>query len=287
MGGSTDVDAAFQWMIERSGGGDVVILRASGTDAYNPYIKALGKVNSVETLKIDSRRLAQDDGVARIIRGAEMLFIAGGDQAQYVEYWKDTKVMDAINDLIRVKKIPVAGTSAGAAVLGGFYFSGERGSVTSQTALANPYAREITLHKQDFVDAPLLKNVLIDQHFSQRERQGRMLTFLGRIMTDWKLEPRGIAVDEKTAVCIDENGVAQVMGENKAWFLKTDATKPPESLAANQSLTWNHNGKAVWVAGLSAKDANRMNVRTFEYQTPVGSSVWWSTIGGKLFFIND
>src|SRR5690606_29240729 len=35
MGGGTDVDAAFQWMIARSGGGDAVIIRASGTDAYN------------------------------------------------------------------------------------------------------------------------------------------------------------------------------------------------------------------------------------------------------------
>src|SRR5690349_15264404 len=35
MGGGKDVDAAFQWMMGRSGGGDVVIIRASGTDAYN------------------------------------------------------------------------------------------------------------------------------------------------------------------------------------------------------------------------------------------------------------
>src|SRR5476651_1015543 len=41
VGGGKDVDAAFKWMINRSGGGDVVVIRASGTDAYNPYIKAL------------------------------------------------------------------------------------------------------------------------------------------------------------------------------------------------------------------------------------------------------
>lgn len=84
MGGSTDVDAAFQWMIARSGGGDVVVIRASGTNAYNPYISKLGKINSVETLKIDSRELANNDTVAAVIRNAEMLFIAGGDQANYM-----------------------------------------------------------------------------------------------------------------------------------------------------------------------------------------------------------
>src|SRR3954466_6387314 len=55
IGGGRDVDEAFKWMIDRSGGGDVVIIRASGKDGYNPYIYGLGKVNSVETLKIDSR----------------------------------------------------------------------------------------------------------------------------------------------------------------------------------------------------------------------------------------
>src|ERR1700712_3789411 len=88
MGGGKDVDAAFKWMINRSGGGDVVIIRASGTAAYNPYIFGLGKVNSVETLKIDSRELANNDTVVRIIRNAEMLFIAGGDQSNYMKYWK-------------------------------------------------------------------------------------------------------------------------------------------------------------------------------------------------------
>src|SRR5262249_25823034 len=41
MGGGTDVDAAFQWMCQRSGGGDFLVIRATGTDAYNPYIQQL------------------------------------------------------------------------------------------------------------------------------------------------------------------------------------------------------------------------------------------------------
>ena len=41
MGGGTDVDAAFQWMCERAGGGDFVVIRTTGTDAYNPYIQEL------------------------------------------------------------------------------------------------------------------------------------------------------------------------------------------------------------------------------------------------------
>lgn len=289
MGGGTDVDAAFQWMISRSGGGDVVIIRATGTDAYNPYVKNLGTVNSVETLKIDSRKLADDDGVARIIRNAEMLFIAGGDQSDYTGYWKGTKVMAAINYLLNEKKVPVGGTSAGAAILSNYYYTGERGSVTSAEALANPYAQTITIGRDDFLQAPFLQNVITDQHFSQRAREGRSAVFLGRIMKDWSKTPNAIAVDERTAVCIDENGMAEVLGTNKAFFLKTGMGKTPEALNANQAVTWNNDGKAIHASVISAAVRNnQFNVNTFEPANTLGlESYWWSIVAGNMIIVTQ
>lgn len=283
MGGEADVDAAFRWMIERSGGGDVVIIRASGTDAYNPYVKGLGNVNSVETLKIDSRKLAEDDGVAQIIRNAEMLFIAGGDQSDYTGYWKGTKVMAAINYLLTEKKVPVGGTSAGAAILGNYYFSAERGGVDSPEALANPYAQRVMIGRDDFLKVPFLQNVITDQHFSQRDRQGRSVAFLGRIMKDWTKTPYGIAVDERTAVCIDETGMAAVLGANRAFFLKTDAAKVPETFSTNTPITWNHDSKAIEVSAISATaSGNKFNMNTFEPASTSGlEKFWWSVVSGQ------
>lgn len=284
MGGGADVDDAFRWMIDRSGGGDVVIIRATGTDAYNPYVKKLGQVNSVETLKIDSRKLADNDDVAQIIRNAEMLFIAGGDQSDYTGYWKGTKVMAAINYLLTEKKVPVGGTSAGAAILGNYYFSGERGGLDSPEALANPYATRVMLGRDDFLKAPYLGNVITDQHFSQREREGRMAVFLGRIMKDWSKAPYGIAVDEKTAVCIDETGTAEVIGSNKAFFLKTDAAKTPETFTTNTPVTWNREGKAIQISAISGTySSNKFNVNTFEPISTTGWELsWWSVNSGVL-----
>lgn len=288
MGGGTDVDSAFQWMINRSGGGDVVIIRATGTDAYNPYIKNLGTVNSVETLKIDSRKLADDDGVARIIRNAEVLFIAGGDQSDYTGYWKGTKVMAAINYLMNEKKVPVGGTSAGAAILGNYYYTGERGSVNSAEALANPYIQSITLGKDDFLQTPFLQNVITDQHFSQRTREGRTAVFLGRIMKDWAKTPNGIAVDERTAVCIDENGIAEVFGTNKAFFLKTSTGKTPEFLNANQVVTWNNDGKAINASVIAAPGGGKFNLNTFEPANTIGlESYWWSVVAGNMVIVTQ
>ena len=81
MGGGTDVDAAFQWMCARSGGGDFLVIRATGTDAYNPYIKQLcPNVKSVATLIIPTQAAANDDRVINYILQAKAIWIAGGDQ---------------------------------------------------------------------------------------------------------------------------------------------------------------------------------------------------------------
>lgn len=145
MGGSTDVDAAIAWMIARAKGGDVVVIRASGSTGYNDYIyKDLGGVNSVETLLINTRELAMNPQVANRIRQAELLFIAGGDQGNYVKFWKDTPMAAAINYLIKDKKVPVGGTSAGCAILGEMTYSALNGTIRSEEALTNPYDARIT-----------------------------------------------------------------------------------------------------------------------------------------------
>jgi cyanophycinase len=253
MGGSTDVDEAFRWMIQKSGGGDFVVIRASGADGYNPYIYSdLGGVNSVETLILDSRTKAQDATVAQKIRNAEALFIAGGDQANYVNYWKDTPVADAINFLINTKKVPVGGTSAGCAIMGQQYFGALSGSVTSSQALANPYNRYMTIGNSDFVNNPFLLATITDTHYNNPDRKGRHFTFLARMVKDWSLNAKGIGVEERTAVLIDQNGLAKVVGTNKAYFLLRNNGSNPEQCVSKQTLTWNNNQQAVKVYEIQA-----------------------------------
>ncbi|MBB6110179.1 cyanophycinase [Mucilaginibacter lappiensis] len=285
IGGGRDVDEAFKWMIDRSGGGDVVIIRASGKNGYNPYIYGLGKVNSVETLKIDSRELANNDTVAYIIRNAEMLFIAGGDQSNYMNYWRGTKTMDAINYLLNVKHVPVGGTSAGCAIMGGIYYSGENASVTADQALANPYNPLVKLYHDDLLHAPFLQSVITDQHYITRDRQGRHVAFLSRIIKDWNLFANGIAADEHTAVCVDENGHATVIGTSKAYFLITNSQKPPEVCDPGKPLTWNNNQQAIRVYEVqgTATGNGSFDVANFnEVQASGGKWLWWWVEAGKL-----
>ncbi|MBL8186354.1 MAG: cyanophycinase [Acidobacteria bacterium] len=239
MGGGTDVDSAFQWMIGKSGGGDFVVIRATGTDAYNPYIAGLGALDSVETLIIKSRTGANDPFVVNKIRNAEAVFIAGGDQWDYVNFWKDTQVEDAINYVANVRQVPVGGTSAGLAVLGEFMFSAKNGSVTSADALADPFNRRVALDRQ-FLGLPLMAGIITDSHFVERDRMGRTVTFLARLIQDgWTTSPvKAIAVDSQTAVVVEANGNASLRGTNTAYFLRTPGA--PQVCQSRTPLTFNN-----------------------------------------------
>lgn len=236
MGGGTDVDAAIRWMIAKSGGGDFVVIRCTGSNGYNDYIYSqLGGVDSVQTLVLTKRDSA-NSYVNTQIRNAEALFIAGGDQSDYWNSWKGTAIEDSINSLV-AKGVPIGGTSAGEAILGYFsYPSLTKASVTSSACLANPYNSDVTLGR-DFLLLPRLDQVCTDSHFVTRDRMGRLVTFLARFVKDgWTTQAYGIGVDEMTAVCMEGSGVATVMGSGAAYFLKTPGM--PETCLSGTPLTY-------------------------------------------------
>jgi cyanophycinase len=241
MGGGSDLDEAFKFLCDKGGGGDFLALRAAGDDDYNDYINKLCKTNSVATLIIPDRESASDSKVADIIRHAEAVFIAGGDQARYINWWMSTPVQKALNAHIAAGK-PIGGTSAGLAVLGQYVYSAQGDApddedLSSSQTLTNPYFERVTV-RRDFVKIDLLRNVLTDTHFAKRDRMGRSLTFLARIVKDgWSPAPREIAVDEKSAVLVEGNGKGRVIGSgNGAYFIS--ARGGPEVCRERTPLTF-------------------------------------------------
>jgi len=211
QGGGDDVDQNYIRMGEYGGGGDFVVLRASGEDDYNDYIYALCRCDSVTTIVFDGGAAMSDPFVLETIRNAEALFIAGGDQSNYVRYWKDTPVEDAIN-FVAAKPAPVGGTSAGMAALGEYVYSAMgKESLTSAVAMADPYAADVTLAR-GFLRLSRLENVLADQHLQERNRIGRTVALLSRLQKDgWSSAPKAIAADRETSLHVDPaDGSAQV-----------------------------------------------------------------------------
>jgi cyanophycinase len=246
MGGGDDLDEAFGWLCDRAGGGDFLVLRATGDDEYNPYLRKLCHLNSVATLIIPDRAAAADPVVARTISAASAIFIAGGDQANYINFWMGTPVQTALNDAIR-RGVPIGGTSAGLAVLGEYAYTAQGDkpddpNLDSKTVLADPFHPRVTL-SHGFLDIPILKNIITDSHFAKRNRMGRLLVFLARLdEPDCKALPasaprvRGLGIEEKAAVLVDPDGEARVVGSGGAWFI--DAGDADGPLCQTKPLTF-------------------------------------------------
>jgi cyanophycinase len=241
MGGGADLDDAFRWLCRKANGGDFLILRARGSDDYNSYVNGLCKLNSVATLIISNRAAAQEPAVANIIREAEAVFIAGGDQARYFNSWKGTAVQNAINADV-AHGVPIGGTSAGLAVLGQFAYGAladkaDDKDLDSIQVLLDPFVDRVTLVR-DFLWIHLLGNTLTDSHFVTRDRMGRSLGFLARIEQDgWSKDPREIAIDEKSAVLVDDDGKATIIGTGAgAYFIHP--LEPPKTCKKGSPLTF-------------------------------------------------
>lgn len=254
MGGATENDSAMVWFLRRANGGDVLVLRATGGDGYNAYFHTeLGvAINSVETIRFNNGSAAEDPAVHERIARAEAIWFAGGDQWDYITYWRGTSIAALISQAVVDRNVAIGGTSAGMAILGGAYFSAEVGSATSAQALADPYHPFMTVDQEPFLDIPYLQDVITDTHYDNPDRRARHMAFLARAYADSALVYKGIACNEYTAVCIDGNGLARVFGEwpdydEYAYFIQMNCERAlgAETCSPGAPLTWDRQGMAV------------------------------------------
>ena len=291
MGGASEDDNAMKWFLERANGGDVLVLRATGSDGYNSYLySGLGiNVNSVETIVCNNTNASSDAYVINKINQAEAIWFAGGNQWTYINYWRNSPVSQAINLAIQERNVVIGGTSAGMAIQGKYYFSAENGTVTSNTATLNPYANTVTVDSTAFIQNEILQNVITDTHFDNPDRKGRLVSFLARIYTDYGVLGYAIACDEYTAVCVDTAGQARVFGgfpsyDDNAYFIQVNCelTNPdPEICSPGNALTWNHNGEAVKAFKIKG-NATGSNIFDLNLWESSSSGTWynWSVANG-------
>ncbi len=223
MGGGGKQDPAFHFLCEHANGGDFLILRANTDDAdaieENVYVKGICPLNSVATIVFAGREDSDDPKVIQLIESAEAIFFAGGDQSNYIRFWQDTPVEDALNRHIAAGK-PMGGSSAGLAILGQFSFGSIIDTIHSPDALSNPYGNKVTLTR-DFLRVPLLTGIITDTHFAKRDRMGRLVVFMTRMLQDgWAPSVRAIAVEENAAVLLEPDGKAKVVGHGPAYFIE-------------------------------------------------------------------
>lgn len=293
MGGASEHDEAMKWFLQQSNGGDVLVIRATGSNGYNDYMfNQLGiTINSVETIVFNNANASSDAYVIDKIKKAEAIWIAGGDQWTYTSYWRNTAVDSLINKGIAERNIVIGGTSAGMAIQGSHYFSAETGTVTSAQALNNPYNSLMTVSNEPFIVNQHLTNVITDTHYDNPDRKGRHVAFIARALQDEQTQIRGIACNEYTAVCVDANGICRVYGDypnypEHAYFIQANCeivNNVPEVCSASTPLTWNQGGAALKVYKANGTNNGSQTFDLNDWKTGTGGT-WedWSVNNGVL-----
>lgn len=213
IGGGDHSAEAMRWFIAKAGHGHIVILRASQHgEASTEFYRELGGVLSAETFVTHSRSASRDPHLLDALRKADGVFIAGGDQARYVRRWRGTPIAAALDAHVRAGK-PLAGTSAGLAVLGEYLYGAMDGqSLTASQALADPYGKSNTI-ETGFLHLDLLKGVITDSHFTQRARLGRLFAFIAKAQASRPADASpliGLGIDEGVALAVEPDGTGQV-----------------------------------------------------------------------------
>lgn len=293
MGGATEDDNAMKWFLQRANGGDVLVLRTSGSNGYNAYMySGLGvPINSVETIVCNNALASTEAYIIQKIQQAEAVWFAGGDQWTYISYWRNTAIDSAINQAIQQRHIVIGGTSAGMAIQGKYYFSAQNGTVTSASALTNPYNSLVTVDSSAFIKNQWLQHVITDTHFDNPDRKGRLITFLARIKTDYGVFEKAIACDEYAAVCIDTNGMAHVYGgfptyDDNAYFIQANcelSIQTPENCSAGNPLTWNLGGLAVKAYQIKGDSTGNKTFNLNNWQSGNGGTWYnWYVVNGSF-----
>ncbi|MBL8650255.1 MAG: cyanophycinase [Sphingopyxis sp.] len=184
-------------------------------EAYCEGFAPLGIGRLVE-LYLDDRDQARDPARVRMIDQADGIFFTGGDQSRLMSLTGDTPIEAAIHALHDRGGL-IAGTSAGASAQGETMLVGGSGEET-------PRIDDIELAK----GLRLIRDCIIDQHFAERGRIGRLLGAVSRCP-----DCLGIGIDEDTALRI-EAGTARVIGSGGVTIV--DASRASHSNSEGTKL---------------------------------------------------
>src|SRR5215213_1695876 len=171
-------------------------------EGYATLFRDMG-AKEADWLRVERRQDANAEPALGLLPMATGIYITGGDQTRLVELLVGTLVMECIRTR-NADGVVAAGTSVGASILSTLMMAGGTGVGGDSNGSAA---------RKGMVDVVagfgLLQDIIIDQHFSQRGRLGRLLSvFAG---TPGLI---GVGLDEDTAVLIDREGTLEVLGSN-------------------------------------------------------------------------
>lgn len=169
--------------------------------SYSEVFTRLG-VGVITVVNPASRQQAADPELVARLDDATGVFFSGGSQLRLSQRFPGTPLGDAVHRA-HARGAVIAGTSAGASIMSEFMISmGDEG--------ATPLQRM----SQISAGLGLVKGVIIDQHFGQRSRYGRLMSVVA-------VSPHliGVGIDEDTAIEVNGDGIIDVHGKGAVFLL--------------------------------------------------------------------
>lgn len=201
-------DEPYAWIVNQAPNKKVAVISYTDEDNWIPdYFKSLGAV-AADNIKLDSRSKADLQSTYDLLTQYDAFFFKGGDQSYYYNYFRDTKTEQAMVEKFNSGGV-MSGTSAGMAILSGVIYAALNNSVYPDEALQNFKDSDITL-RDDFL--PFLPGIIADTHFTERGRGARLLAFMANWYATSGVLLTGVGVDDRTALCVDEDYVGHVYG---------------------------------------------------------------------------
>ncbi|WP_259016230.1 cyanophycinase [Emticicia fluvialis] len=204
---TTDVMAKF---IDRSGGetGEILVITWAGGEPEESY-KAFAKdVEGLSKIKVEKAPFAPLTAASKAIllgqlKSAKGIFFTGGDQNRIMDVLQDEELFNAMHAYYK-KGVIFGGTSAGTAIMTPIMITGEGDfKVIDGT--------KVEVKK----GLGLLPDVIVDQHFIKRQRQNRLIGLIFK-----NPEQLGVGIDENTALYIENNSTAEVLGESQVMIFE-------------------------------------------------------------------
>ncbi|MBB3699470.1 Type 1 glutamine amidotransferase-like domain-containing protein [Flammeovirga yaeyamensis] len=214
-------DEPYQWFVDQSMNKKIAIISYAEveSDWLSNYFISLG-AEEAKDFKID-RTGAEDTQLIAELEAYDGFFFKGGDQNRYYNFYNNTAFKSLLLEKID-KGAVLGGTSAGMAILSSIVYTADNGSLYPEDGLSSMDARYFTF-ADDFLN--VLPNTMVDTHFAERGRMPRLVSMLAY----WNIhQPNqnvlGIGVDDRTALCIDENRIGTVHGTGAVTFIELNSS---------------------------------------------------------------
>ncbi|MGL5193836.1 MAG: cyanophycinase [Chroococcales cyanobacterium] len=165
-------------------------------DRYQKIFAEMG-ATSIELLDIRERTQGEDPKWQEYMEECTGVFMTGGDQLRLCALVADTPLMEKVRMKVREGKIVLAGTSAGAAVMGHHMIAGGGSGESPNRSLVDMAT-----------GLGILPDVIVDQHFHNRNRMARLLSAIAS-----HPDRLGIGIDEDTCAMFQGDGVIEVIGK--------------------------------------------------------------------------